>query len=378
MAHLIGKIGGQHLVVRLEHHTDGADATRRASVSVAQRALDVVSVMSAEHAALASLSGAAEHITWWTSKDRGRVMRYTCHSYLPSELITEPLRERTRAIAASIPPDRLPSPPLPPDWHPSFRHFRAAQLDDDLTSAFRHMYLAVESILGTVAVKQASETESDWLRRSARLVLDTPEVERRLEKRFRPLTAHGRFMQIYRLRLETFHSKDPSHLPFFEDEATHRDLQQAFVDLSDLYLTISAIHLDLDRRAGTTLFQSGFDLMTRHLLGVATIYVSDDDTPPERRVDDKEINPRGAANYAMHTRNARKLEGPFERVFIGKSAPSGPGHPNPVHGWTLAIGDLPIHGGTFEGALDLDDIDCLEIVISHAYRRDDLRTSFTS
>jgi hypothetical protein len=68
----------------------------------------------------------------------------------------------------------LGGPPNPPPstWHESMRYFRISQTTTDLFDAFRNLYLALESILSTVAPVhlrsngQPAESESAWTKRA--------------------------------------------------------------------------------------------------------------------------------------------------------------------------------------------------------------------
>lgn len=67
----------------------------------------------------------------------------------------------------------MPAPPLsPPEWHPSFRYFRLSQTTDDLSDAFRNLYLAIESILSTATPQKLkpngvnAEGDKRWFRRA--------------------------------------------------------------------------------------------------------------------------------------------------------------------------------------------------------------------
>ncbi len=382
IAHIGGTVGLPHLVVRLRGAADGFAAARQACLHAVQRALDIVSVMSSDHLQLRSLCGEEEHLVWWESKQLGHVLRYTCHTFLDPDLILAPFKRMSEQVKAGIPPDRIAPRAAPPPWHPSFRYFRAAQCSDDLANSFRNMYLALESVLDSVFPKaQSGLPENKWLIEAVKQVMPTSGLADRFAARSSTGSAVDFVLSIYNdKRLTTFHSKgaEDSRLPFLEDDARHGELQQAFTDLSDLYLDLAKTHLHLDRRVGHVLMRGGWDLRTRFLLGATDIYVTTDDAPIEERLNDQTLNPRGAVVHLMHTRNAVKMEGPFDRVFIGKSSPAESGHPLTVHGWTLTVKNEPFFGGTFEAPLDLDGVDQLQIVIGLLYRRPDLRVTFMS
>ncbi|MDW3214098.1 MAG: hypothetical protein R8G01_08895 [Ilumatobacteraceae bacterium] len=383
VAQIVGFQGRPHLVVRLCDSASGYAAARRASLRAVQRVLDVLSVVSPSHLQLRALRGEQEHLVWWESKELGHVLRCTVHGYLDHEMVTAPLQRMAEQVRAAIPPELIAPAPKPPDWHPSFRYFRAAQCSDDLANAFRNMYLALESVLDAVVPKAGSGLdERHWLKAALEATVPSCQVAERFATRSASGSAVDFVISIYQdKRLPTFHSKAGagSRLPFVEDDERHGELEQAFTDLSDLYLDLARIHLGADRRVGTILARGGWDLLTSNLfLGATDLYVTTDDAPIEDRVDDTELNPRNAAVHLMRTRNATRLEGPFDRVFIGKSRPGDAGHPTPVHGWTVSVRGEPFSGGTFEAPLHLDGVDQLQLVVGYSYQRPDLRATFKS
>jgi hypothetical protein len=383
LAQIVGSQGRPHIVVRLYDSAPGYAAVRRACLHAVQRTLDIVSVMSPHHLQLRSLRGEQEHMVWWESKELGHVLRCTVNSYLDPEIVAAPFERLSETVRRSIPPERIAPVPKPPDWHPSFRYFRAAQCSDDLANAFRNMYLALESVLDTVLPKASSGLdERRWLTAAVKAVMPTCNIAGRFASKSQTGSAVDYVLSIYRdKRLPTFHSKAGvrGRLPFLEDDARHGELEEAFTDLSDLYIALAGTHLGADRRTGFFLARGGWDLQTKNLLvGVTDLYVTTDNAAIEDRIDDTELNPRGAVMHLMHTRNATKLEGPFDRVFLGRSEPGEPGHPTPVYGWTAAVRGEPFSGGTFEAPLHLDGVDQLQLVVGYSYSRPDLRATFRS
>ncbi|HZA31874.1 MAG TPA: hypothetical protein VE462_10220 [Propionibacteriaceae bacterium] len=382
IAHIGGAVGSPHLVVRLRGSVDGFAAARWACLHVVQRALDIVSVMSSDHLQLRSLRGEEEHLVWWESKQLGHALRYTCHSFFDPDLILAPFKLPFERVQAGIPPERIAPRAAPPPWHPSFRYFRAAQCSDDLANSFRNMYLALESVLDAVFPKaQSGLPENSWLVEAVNRAMTTSGLATRFAARSSSGSAVDHVLSIYNdKRLTTFHSKagPDSRLPFLEDDVRHGELEQAFTDLSDLYLDLARTHLHLDRRVERVLMRGGWELVTKFLLGATDIYVTKDDAPIEERINDETLNPRGAVMHQMHTRNAAKMEGPFDRIFIGKSSPADAGHPLTIHGWTVAVNNEPFTGGTFEAPLHLDGVDQVQVVVGYSYRRPDLRVTFKS
>jgi hypothetical protein len=62
--------------------------------------------------------------------------------------------------------------PNPLVWHESFRYFRLSQITDDLFDAYRNAYLALESVLSSIAPQptnpagKVTEREGDWFKRA--------------------------------------------------------------------------------------------------------------------------------------------------------------------------------------------------------------------
>ncbi len=130
--------------------------------TVAQDALDIYSVRFGVDRAISSALD--DHIVWWKKKGK-RTLRIT-------KAISS--RSRMHVKATVLNPDGTiqQDPPINTELNPAFRYFRFSQVTNDLTDAYRNMYLAFESMLtGTFGGPQPDkstgrlETETMWLKR---------------------------------------------------------------------------------------------------------------------------------------------------------------------------------------------------------------------
>jgi hypothetical protein len=106
------------------------------------------------------------HIVWWPEPS-GLVVRTV--SIAPVSIDVPPVTAIVTDANGNVVPHSAPPPVV---WHESFRYFRLSQTSDDLFDAYRNAYLALESVLSSIAPQHTSATgnvterEGAWFRRA--------------------------------------------------------------------------------------------------------------------------------------------------------------------------------------------------------------------
>ena len=336
--------GAKYVLTRGGDETNYEDA-RDQALSAAQRGLDLLCISGAAELSIVGVED--EHITWWREQNRV-VLRVT-------SVATISARVGAKVTVTDSLGNVRPDPHRPEAvWHESFRFFRLAQVTDDLFNAFRNLYLALESVLSSIAPITKGEREGDWFKRALgeahKLVDLSP---------FAPPGAADPLSPIYddlyvKTRNAVFHAKSTrSHL------LPHEWPERAAVvsslgRLSSFYLKLVDAHLQLKRPSGG-FFASGFKLMTQHLDKSVVIHVTDDEAPVGP--DTATINPGGGRVVSLATRAAPELDQSFVRYFIGQSPVSRLVELTHI-GRIVATGDdaVPLTAGILEGKLTLDSV----------------------
>ncbi len=372
--------GSSHLVVRLSNAAGDHREARTTALQVAQRGLDFLSVQNVAHVAITALRNEESSFAWWTSREHGNVLRRTVIiPYDLSVLAKVPVLRKLRDDIAAKLPQR---PPLagPPQWHPSFRFYRMSQLSDDRIEAFRNMYLAVESLLdGVLPSGRSHKSNRHWMGEAVASAIDGVALGRSFGEGH-PNQADYVTDVIYRnFRNATFHGRASQgvKLPHVESDSEAEDMEKALSDLGYLYVVLAKKHLGADFPVGFGVFRGGFEMMTEQLVGRLSIHVTDD-VPPADPVNEEELNPRSARMYELRTRNAKKLEERFRRVFIGVGDPALilADVPTP-RGLKASIGDVPFAWSDFEAPLALDGFNRFEVVLGvHGFNPTDRRRIF--
>ena len=194
------------------------------------------------------------------------------------------------------------SAPPPVPWHESFRYFRISQTTGDLFDAYRNLYLAVESLLSTVAPMRLNaaggpaEGEGQWLRRALTQIHPTTVdlTNYAIAGAANPVDAV--FNDLYAgTRTQLFHSKAgrPIFLP--HTLSGRENVLASLERLGRLYVDLARSVFSLQRR-GSVMSYAGFRGATNW---AAELVLSDDQAPAEKT--DTVINPSGGAVMALPT-----------------------------------------------------------------------------
>ena len=291
-----------------------------------------------------------EHLTWWTAEN-GIVLRATS----------------TATVTASVPPIKVvvtdplgnirPDPP-PPQllWHESFTYFRLAQVTDDLFDAFRNLYLAVESILSTIAPIRVKETEAAWLERALRAAATLTSLAA-----FAPrgvADPPGAISHELRdARNAVFHAK--SNRPRFAPHgwSDRASVLEKLKQIARMYLRLVEVQLGF-RRPSSGLFASGVRWLTEHLDAGLVVQVTDDIAPFDPA--DETVNPGGGHVVSLPTRPTPELDQPFLRSFIGRAPVRELSDLTHISRIASTYNGQPMTAGILEGRLTLLGIDYFE------------------
>jgi hypothetical protein len=187
-------------------------------------------------------------------------------------------------------------------WHESFRYFRLSQTTDDLFDAYRNAYLALESILSSIAPQHVnaagrlSEGEGDWFLRALtqanQLVALSP---------FCPPSTIDPIQHLwdefYRdMRSAMSHAKSGRPILLPQDDQQRRAVTESLQRLIRVYLALAESHLGL-RRPGGGIFAVFFRRLTEPVLNAASAYATDDESEPNMA--DTVANPAGGVLYEL-------------------------------------------------------------------------------
>lgn len=169
----------------------------------------------------------------------------------------------------------------PPTTRPSC--FRLSQTTDDLFDAYRNAYLALESVLSSIAPQltnpsgKVTEREGDWFKRA---LMEADKIV--------PLAsvvpsgtadpARCLFDELYvNMRSAMSHAKSGRRVLLPQDESERRAVTDSLRVLVELFLKLAGAHFGA-RRSGGGMFAGGFRLMFGPSLDQMKLYVSDDES----------------------------------------------------------------------------------------------------
>jgi hypothetical protein len=285
---------GQKIVVA----RGGSEGTYKEAVVAAslnaQAGLDVLSYRYGRNLSISRARD--EHVVWWP-EPAGIAIRVV--SIAPARLTMGPIKFEVRDSTGAV----VPRPPEPRViWHESFRYFRVSQITDDLFDAYRNAYLALESILSTIAPPKLSpsgspaEGEGKWFERALR------EADKLV-----PLTKFvptGTADPVSAIKTELYeevrsamsHAKSGRPILLPRDEATRRKVAASLQRLVAFYLQLIEAKLGV-RRSDGGVFEAFFRTQEMTALNSMTVVVSDDETPFQPA--DTVANPAGGAVVAL-------------------------------------------------------------------------------
>jgi hypothetical protein len=259
-----------------------------ASLLHCQKGLDLMSAQGGN--TLVIKASDDDHLVWWSDAS-GMTIRMV--SLAPVTIDVPPASLTVTNTAGHA----LPTPATKPlAWHESFRYFRLSQATDDLFDAYRNAYLALESILSSIAPQQinaagrVTEREGDWFKRA---LMEVDKVAPLIS-----VVPSGTsdpvqylFDELYvNMRSAMSHAKSGRPVLLPQDESERRAIVDSLKRLVGLFLKLADTHLGL-RRPGGAMFAGAFRMMFGPALDRMTMYVSDDESPFD--ASDSAPNPAG-------------------------------------------------------------------------------------
>lgn len=198
-------------------------------------------------------------------------------------------------------------PPSPPIWHESFRYFRLSQTSNDLFDAYRNAYLALESVLSSIAPQtpnaqgKVAEGEGAWFRRALAAANSLVPLSS-----FVPAGTPDPLQYLFDelfvgMRSAMSHAKSGRAILLPQDEAERQAVSDSLGCLISLYLRLTEAQLMM-RRVGGGMFAGGFRLLFSGSLDHLTVWVSSDESsfeqssPPTLDTNTmRQLNPIGPA-----------------------------------------------------------------------------------
>jgi hypothetical protein len=275
------------------------------ALAYANKGLDLFSAKGIADLNIVDSSDAQE--VWWITENgvalRFVFIRTTIHMSMPEFRITW----------EGQPPNRETI------WHPSFRYFRRSQTTDDLFEAYRNLYLAVESLLDSIAQPNRGEREKDWLVRSLTTAAGKVHIDG-----YAPAGAGTPIERIVNdlystTRTAVFHAKNsrPIYLP---GEARDRSqVEAALKRITNLYLALANGFQALGRQRGA-MATMGFHKLAAGGLdtdeGRLILHATDSN---EEFPEAQEVHGLGLTIVGLPTRREPTLDEPFVKSFFAEA-----------------------------------------------------------
>jgi hypothetical protein len=300
---------GSRMVVARSTDVHPAENVYALALNAAQRGLDLFSVRNVGN--LHVLHAEDEHLVWWV-EDGERIIRVYGVSTVTMTVPTPTIRI-TDASGQEVPVPRDPDA----EWHPSFRHFRLAEVSDEVFDAFRNLYLALESILSGWRPPNRGEREFDWLLRALReaeadgVKLAAFAADGSIDP---PLDIRS---DLYRdVRTATFHAKADRDTLLPLDAVDRGEVLDALSRIAGLYLAL-AEHILGMRRPGGGVFVGGFNMMVGNVVDDLDLTATDD--PTRAQESDTDVNPGGGTVLQLESRPSPEFDQPFLRTVLGEA-----------------------------------------------------------
>lgn len=270
---------GQKIVLVRGGAEESYDDAFPAALATAQKALDLMAMRGANNLVIKTFDD--EHLAWWIESDEV-VIRVLSLAHVRFD--TPPATAIVTDAAGNVVPQPVPRAVV---WHESFRYFRLSQTTDDLFDAYRNAYLALESILSSIAPQSTNtaggvtERESDWFKRAL------SEAEKITP--LAPLATSGTTDPIQDLydnlyvntRSAMSHAKTGRKVLLPQNDVERAQVTASLRRLVNLYLKLTEVHLGA-RRPGGGLFAIAFRMMFSPTLERMTMYASDDESPLDK------------------------------------------------------------------------------------------------
>ena len=226
---------------------------------VAQKGLDLLCISGIANFSIHRASD--EHLIWWRENSQ-QILRVVCIHKL-------------RFGVTIISSDNL----KPQQYHKSLRYFRLSQITDDLSDAYRNMYLALELLVSLInprktkinknSEEKPDEAEKVWLKRALN-------VEASKIQNFQPIDEEI-IEEIYEKRCSLFHAKKDYILPQSYDSSERKNIIRILRKLTEIFISLAETYLNLGRSGGV-LPLSAFKSLTEWMKVQPEMIISDTST----------------------------------------------------------------------------------------------------
>jgi hypothetical protein len=333
----------------------------RAAISIADRALDVMAAGGS--ATVALRDPGEEHILWLAEPD-GPHLRLWVASDFPMPALMAKGEARHADGTLSEKPEEPKT-----EWHESFRYFRLAQVTDDLFDAFRNLYLAVESLLGTIAPQllrpsgRPGESESDWFKRAMGVASQHLDLAKYTANEDSGSALDEFFDEMYvRTRSAVFHAKAGRPVIVPMDMQSRPAVADALARLARFYVDLSAAVLGIRYGSGGWSTHA-FHEMAGSVLRSGTTLVTG--TAQAMDTNTTELAAAKGERIALKTRLAEELNESFFAATLGEALVKDVIGIVPVLRSAVLVDaeSSPLLGFDVEGELGLDGFHRLSVVL---------------
>jgi hypothetical protein len=295
-----------HVVVARGGSDSSYEGARDSALEHVQEVLDLWSIAGVDDLAITRVEEG--HLAWWPSAV-GLTVRIV--SIVPVHMRFR--AEFTATHSDGTTTGRHARTTLA--WHPSYRYFRLSQASTDLFDAYRNAYLALESLMSSVAPQRLrrrgddqNERDTAWLRRALATAgglislsdFAPPGTPDPVESIFQDLYAGT--------RSATFHAKAGRAVLLPRDADSRTMVASSLDRLVRVYLALAEAHLGARRpRSGLSAYAARAS--SSAILSEMVIWASDDESPVDPA--DRTMNPSGGQAVQLLAGEAADTRVPF-------------------------------------------------------------------
>lgn len=274
----------------------------------AQQGLDMLSVQ--HHESFNTQNAWNQHLIWWPESQLQKLRIF--------HATRVPLSGGVTATTGEDESKREDEEQEPAEWHESFRYYRLSQTTDDLFTAYRNMFLALEMILSS-EVKPYEGREYQWLEDA----LNEAEKHSQLNLVHYTLSDEiddsvGETIcdeQWTGIRNAMFHAKDEKPVLRPQRPEDRKKVREAMNQLTRLYVSLVNAYLDVRISSGGVT-HTGFELMTQWMKEENRLVVSDDGSKLSK--DERIASPEWVDSQRFPTKYSSDLSGAGLQAVISR------------------------------------------------------------
>lgn len=287
-----------------------ADTVFNQAYEYAQQGLDILSVQDSD--SFNTHNAWSQHIIWWPEN---RLQKLQIFNATKIPLSVGSVSIKTGGDEPEHDGQK------PAEWHKSFRYYRLSQTTDDLFSAYRNVFLALEMILSS-EVKSFAAPESQWLEDA----LDEAEKHPKLNLVNFTISdeINGTVGETIRdeqwkgIRNAMFHAKDGKSVLRPQNPEDRERVWEAMNQLTRLYTALVNVYLDVHISTGGVTYY-GFEYTTQWMQDQSRIIVSDDSSGLSK--DERLDSPEWVESQHLPTEYSTDISGNGLQAAIGSLEP---------------------------------------------------------